>query len=51
LDTNQESIGHTPFEYCGSFADAPDHGGEIVAQIEQMILHLGNAIVKQMEQN
>jgi uncharacterized lipoprotein YmbA len=49
LDANQESMGLTPFEFCGSFADASDRYGEIVAQIEQVILHLGDAIVKQMD--
>jgi hypothetical protein len=42
-------MAHVPFEFCESFADFSDRYGEIVTKVEQVIHHLGEAIVKEMD--
>jgi uncharacterized lipoprotein YmbA len=49
LDAKQRNITHAPFEFCESFDDFSDRYGEIVAKVEQVIHHLGDAIVKEMD--
>ncbi|MDR0740388.1 MAG: PqiC family protein [Puniceicoccales bacterium] len=49
LDGKQGYINRSDFEFRESFSDAPDHYERIVSQVEQVILHLSDVLIKEMD--